>query len=80
VGGSRYGGQETTLRALHDIMLIHGMIVVGDGFADADCGHHGVCAHRPAVEDEAAHKRCDILARRVVEVCRATASLRQPAS
>lgn len=76
VGGSKYGGQETTMRALHDIMLIHGMIVVGDGHTEFDCGHHGVCAQRPACDDTLAHQRADILARRLVEVCRATTSLR----
>ncbi len=77
VGASKYGGQETTLRALHDIMLVHGMILVGDGFGEADCGHHGVCAQRPASADNDAHKRADLLAARLVEVCRATAALRQ---
>jgi len=77
VAASRYGGQETTMRALHDIMLVHGMMIVGDGFGEADCGHHGVCAQRPAAEDSAAHTRADLLAARLVEVCHATAALRQ---
>lgn len=77
VAASKYGGQETTMRALHDIMLVHGMILVGDGFGDADCGHHGVCAQRPASTDNDALKRADLLAARLVEVCRATAALRQ---
>lgn len=47
----------------------------GDGHAGADCGHHGVCAQRPACEDLSARQRADILARRLVEVCQATASL-----
>lgn len=41
VGGGRFGGQETTLRALHDMMLIHGMILVGDS-RRGDIGHLGV--------------------------------------
>lgn len=76
VGGSKYGGQETTIRALHDIMLVHGMIIVGDGFIDDDCGHHGVCAERPANNDLFALKRAEILAKRLVEVCDSTKSLR----
>ncbi len=76
VAASKYGGQETTMRAMHDIMLVHGMIIVGDGFGEADCGHHGVCAQRPAASDNDAHKRADLLAARLVEVCRATATLR----
>lgn len=76
VGASRFGGQETTLRALHDIMLCHGMTVVGDGFVEADCGHHGGCAQRPADQDAEAHKRVAILARRVHEVAKATGQIR----
>ncbi len=77
VGGSRFGGQETTLRAIHDIMLVQGMTVVGDGLFAADAGHQGVCAQRPAGEDEYAIKRAEITGRRVAEVARATSVLRQ---
>ncbi|TYQ15458.1 UNVERIFIED_CONTAM: multimeric flavodoxin WrbA [Acetivibrio alkalicellulosi] len=69
VGGSKYGGQETTIKALHDIMLVQGMIIVGDGYNEDDCGHHGVCAHRPAEKDDYAIKRANILAKRMFEVC-----------
>jgi len=75
-GGARFGGQETTLKALHDMMLIQGMILVGDGHASADAGHHGCCAQAPASGDENAVSRIEILARRVVEVARCTAVLR----
>lgn len=70
VGGSRYGGQETTMRALHDMMMIHGMCIVGDGSSGEDCGHHGVCAARPASEDEFAVRRARVLGMRIVEACR----------
>jgi multimeric flavodoxin WrbA len=76
VGNSKYGGQETTMKALHDIMLVQGMIIVGDGYGDDDCGHHGVCAQRPGGEDSFALKRAEILGKRLVEVCKATESLR----
>ncbi len=76
VGGSKYGGQETTMRAIHDVMFIHGMTIIGDGQVGWDAGHHGVCAQRPANEDGFALGRADILARRMVEVCTATKSLR----
>lgn len=69
VGGSKYGGQETTIRALHDIMLVHGMTIVGDGYFEDDCGHHGVCAHNPAENDEFAVKRAEILAKRIFDIC-----------
>ena len=67
-GGARFGGQETTLRALHDMLLVQGMTVVGDGYAADDAGHHGSCAQQPASEDEFARKRAAILARRLVEM------------
>ncbi len=75
-GGARFGGQETTLRALHDMMIVQGMLIVGDGFRENDCGHHGACAQRPAAEDEFALKRARILGRRLVEVARATTDIR----
>ncbi|MEW5784654.1 MAG: flavodoxin family protein [Bacillota bacterium] len=77
VGAARFGGQETTLKALHDIMLVQGMILVGDGHHSADAGHQGTCAQRPADTDLNAAGRVEIAARRVVEVSGATASLRQ---
>jgi len=76
VGSARFGGQETTLRAIHDIMLCHGMTVVGDGFHDADCGHHGGCAQSPSSEDARGLDRAAILARRVYEVADATRLIR----
>ncbi|MFZ5648684.1 MAG: flavodoxin family protein [Bacillota bacterium] len=76
VGGARFGGQETTLRAIHDIMLCHGMTVVGDGYHEADCGHQGGCAQSPSVEDPEGLKRAAIIARRVYEVAEATRSIR----
>ena len=76
VGASKYGGQETTMKALHDIMLVHGMIIIGDGFWEEDCGHHGVCVHSPFESDEIAFKRCEILAKRMYEVCLNTMNLR----
>lgn len=76
VGGSRYGGQETTIGAMHDMMLVQGMTLVGDGsFAD-DAGHQGVGAQKPADKDTEALKRCRILGRRVGEVAKATGTLR----
>lgn len=76
VGAARFGGQETTLRALQDIMLCHGMMVVGDGYHDADCGHHGGAAQSPSAEDAVGLKRVAILARRVHEVAHAARHIR----
>jgi multimeric flavodoxin WrbA len=67
VGASRFGGQETTIRTLHDIMLIHGMNIIGDGSIQFDAGHQGVCGQRPAGEDKEAIKRAKVMGRRIVE-------------
>jgi multimeric flavodoxin WrbA len=74
VGAARFGGQETTLRALHDMMIIHGMRIVGDGTLEDDAGHHGVCAQRPSVEDAFAVERARILGKRLAREVRAGAS------
>jgi multimeric flavodoxin WrbA len=77
VGGSRFGGQETTIRAIHDLMLVQGMLVVGDGYGEDDCGHQGAAAQRPAEEDENGINRTIILAKRVFEVAQATRGIRR---
>ena len=41
VGGSRNGGQETTIAAIHEFLLIHDCIVVGDGSPLAHYGGTG---------------------------------------
>jgi len=67
VGAARFGGQETTLKALHDMMLIHGMSVVGEGIQDADAGHQGVSGQKPSEEDSFAQERAVILGRRLAQ-------------
>lgn len=75
-GGARFGGQETTLRAMHDMMLVQGMTVVGDGYVEDDAGHQGACAKRPVQEDPQGFARARILGKRILEVARATRELR----
>jgi len=77
VGASRFGGQETTLRAIHDMLMVQGMIIVGDGYHDDDCGHIGAAAQRPSREDKNAIERCRILAKRIFQVAEATRRLRK---
>ncbi len=74
-GGGRFGGQETTLRAIHTMMFVQGMIIIGDSHEKSP-GHHGASAAQPASDDLHAQKRAALMAKRMVEVCRATASLR----
>lgn len=76
-GASRFGGQEATLRVLHDMMLSQGVTIVGDGHLSSDdAGHHGACAQEPVAGDEVGLSRARILGRRVFEVAQATAPLR----
>jgi multimeric flavodoxin WrbA len=42
VGASRNGGQETTCAAIHDFLLIHDAVIVGDGAPSAHYGATGV--------------------------------------
>ena len=73
VGAARFGGQETTLKAIQDMLLIQGMSIVGEGASDEDAGHQGVCAQNPADEDSFALERARILGKRLArEVKKAT--------
>ncbi len=74
VGAARFGGQETTLKALHDMLLVQGMSIVGEGNEDDDAGHQGVCAQRPAAEDTYALERARILGRRLAREVKKAAS------
>ncbi len=76
VGASRFGGQEGTIRAIQEMMLVQGMTIVGGGQADHDCGHYGVAAQRPARKDQQAQDRIVIMAKRIYEVSKATKDLR----
>jgi multimeric flavodoxin WrbA len=72
VGAARFGGQETMVKAVHDMLLIQGMSIVGEGASDEDAGHQGVCAQNPADEDSFAIERARILGKRLArEVKRA---------
>ncbi len=77
VGAARFGGQETTMRAIQDMFLAQGMLVVGDGYYLDDCGHLGAAGQNPAWEDENAVERARILGKRIFEVAMATAYLRR---
>lgn len=76
VGASRFGGQESTIHALHQMMLVQGMTIVGNGFVGEGCGHHGAAGQKPAAEDAFAIKQARILGKRVAEVAKATSVLR----
>lgn len=64
-GASKYGGQEATVRTIQNNMLVHGMTILGPGSHAYDAGHLGVCAQRPACEDDFAKSRCLSLAARI---------------
>jgi len=66
--GSRNGGQETTLHAILNFLLIHDMTVVSDGF---DTSHYGAALwNQGGIEkDETGLKTARNLGRRVAEAC-----------
>lgn len=69
VGGSRNGGQETTISAIHQFMLIHDMLIVGDG---APLAHYGGTGVGVSIEnmgsDETGLETSRNLGRRVAEL------------
>ena len=67
VGAGKFGGQETTIRAIHDILLVHGMVIVGDSSMASGPGHQGVAATRPAAEDTAALERARVMGEGLIE-------------
>lgn len=67
VGATKYGGQETTVKTMHDIMLIQGMIVVGNSFSE-NMGHQGTCFHKPAKDDEVGIESLTRTCNRVAEL------------
>lgn len=77
VATCRFGGQETTVSAVHDMMLVQGMTIVGDGVFESDAGHQGACAQKPAANDQNGLTRAAVLGRRVAELAEATMSLRK---
>ena len=76
VGAARFGGQETTIKVLMDMMLVQGITLVGDGHVDSDAGHYGSAAQKPSAQDSDGLKRARILGQRVLEVAQATVGLR----
>lgn len=65
-GASKYGGQEKTVAAIHDCMLVDGMTIVGPS-ALSGAGHMGVCAQNDARQDEFAISRAHLAAERLYE-------------
>lgn len=69
VGGSRNGGQETTITAIHEFMLIQDIIIVGDGAPLAHYGGTGVGGAKEAAEaDTSGLETSQNLGQRVCEL------------
>ncbi|HZK18037.1 MAG TPA: flavodoxin family protein [Clostridia bacterium] len=75
-GATRFGGQESALRAIHEIMLTQGMIVAGSGYHSDDAGYQGACAQKPVSDDGDGLYRARVLGKRVLEVASATREIR----
>ncbi len=65
-GASKYGGQEKTIDAIHDCMLVDGMTLIGPS-STRGAGHMGICAQKDAREDEFAISRAHLGAQRLYE-------------
>jgi multimeric flavodoxin WrbA len=71
VGGSRNGGQETTCAAIHEFLLIHDAIVVGDGSPFAHYGGTGAAGPAGDVKnDEMGIETSKNLGKRVAELAK----------
>lgn len=71
VGGSRNGGQESTIAAIHDFLLIHDAIIVGDGAPLAHYGGTGVgSAVGDIKNDEIGIETSKNLGKRVTELAK----------
>ena len=69
VGASRNGGQETTCAAIHDFLLIHDALVVGDGIPTAHYGGTGVGGAKSDCQtDEMGIQTAENLGKRVTEL------------
>ena len=69
VGGFRNGGQETTISSIHQFMLIHDMVIVGDGAPMAHYGGTGVGVTLENMgSDETGLETSHNLGRRVAEL------------
>jgi multimeric flavodoxin WrbA len=69
VGGSRNGGQESTISVIHDFLLIHDAIVVGDGAPMAHYGGTGVGGPKEDTKmDEIGIETSKNLGKRVTEL------------
>ncbi len=65
VGGSRNGGQESTISVIHDFLLIHDAIIVGDG---APMAHYGGTGVGDTKIDEIGIETSQNLGKRVTEL------------
>ncbi|HEX7468720.1 MAG TPA: flavodoxin family protein [Methanobacterium sp.] len=69
VGGSRNGGQESTIAVIHDFLLIHDSIIVGDGSPFAHYGGTGVGGQKgDTINDEMGIETSKNLGKRVTEL------------
>ena len=75
-GGARFGGQETTLKTIHCMMLIQGMLIAGDCYSEKAPGHYGAGSQSPTADDSYALKRAVVLGKRVAQVAQSTITLR----
>lgn len=67
VGHSSYGGQEITVTAINNMLMVHGFTILNDGSKEFGAGHFGICAKEPVNENNEVKERIKILASRIAE-------------
>ena len=67
VGATKFGGQETALRTMHEMMMVQGMLIAGDAYGE-NMGHFGAAFVRPAVNDSEGIKSLERTVMRMIEI------------
>lgn len=71
IGAARNGGQETTITAIHEFLLIHDAVIVGDGTPLAHYGGTGVAGAAGDVKnDDFGVKTSENLGKRVTDLAK----------
>lgn len=66
-GHSLFGGQEATIRAIHDALLTDGFTLIGSSSKTHGAGSFGVASYNDAKKDENALSKIDLICHRFFE-------------
>jgi len=66
-GHSLFGGQEATIKAIHDCLLTDGFTIIGSSSKEYGAGSFGVSSYNNAKEDKNALSKIDLICHRFYE-------------